>query len=100
VTPQPAMTQDEVLAAMKRGALVLRECSPVEDESPAAARLDQALAAVAALYEERDALRALSKRWRQIGAEHGPRIFTGNDHLLFANELDAALPPLPEGERK
>lgn len=33
----------------------------------------------------------LIDRWRKIGHEHGVHQFTGNDHLLFANELETAL---------
>lgn len=33
----------------------------------------------------------LAERWERIAAEQGVRQFTGNDHLLFANELRATL---------
>lgn len=38
-----------------------------------------------------DPLEALIKRWTELGKTHGVRQFTGNDHLLFANELRVAL---------
>lgn len=34
---------------------------------------------------------ALEKKWRDQGIEHGTRLFTGNDHLLFANELNVVI---------
>lgn len=36
-------------------------------------------------------LHRLGKNWERIAAEHGVRQFTGNDHLLFANELHAII---------
>lgn len=33
----------------------------------------------------------LVAKWREQAEVHGVRTFTGNDHALFANELDAAL---------
>lgn len=36
-------------------------------------------------------IRELADKWERIGNEHGPRQFTGNDHLLFANELRVRL---------
>ena len=38
-----------------------------------------------------EALNQLAERWEKQAAEHGVRQFTGNDHLLFANELRAAM---------
>lgn len=37
------------------------------------------------------AMHELVAKWEKAGREHGVRQFTGNDHLLFANELKAAL---------
>jgi hypothetical protein len=41
------------------------------------------------------ALNALADKWERIAATHGVRQFTGNDHLLFANELRAILAAAP-----
>lgn len=38
-----------------------------------------------------DAMRELIQKWRKLAEQHGVRTFTGNDHALFANELEAAL---------
>lgn len=38
-----------------------------------------------------DAVSALVKKWRKQAETHGARTSTGNDHALFANELEAAL---------
>jgi hypothetical protein len=37
------------------------------------------------------AMHELVAKWEKAGREHGVRQFTGNDHLLFANELKATL---------
>lgn len=39
----------------------------------------------------RDAVTSLVAKWRRQAAEHGVRTFTGNDHALFANELESLL---------
>ncbi len=39
----------------------------------------------------RVAMLLLADRWEKIAAEHGVRQFTGNDHMMFAKELRAAL---------
>lgn len=37
------------------------------------------------------AMHNLIAKWERTAREHGVRQFTGNDHLLFANELKATL---------
>lgn len=37
------------------------------------------------------AFRNLAERWQEIAKSHGVRQFTGNAHLLFANELLAVI---------
>jgi hypothetical protein len=39
----------------------------------------------------------LAEKWERQAAEHGVRQFTGNDHLLFANELRAQIDASPKG---
>lgn len=38
-----------------------------------------------------DAMVELIQKWRKLAEQHGVRTFTGNDHALFANELEVAL---------
>lgn len=39
----------------------------------------------------------LADKWEKQAAEHGVRQFTGNDHLLFANELRVQIDASPKG---
>jgi len=39
----------------------------------------------------------LAEKWERQAIEHGVRQFTGNDHLLFANELRAQIDASPKG---
>ncbi|WP_409475573.1 hypothetical protein [Stenotrophomonas sp. Y-13] len=39
----------------------------------------------------------LAEKWERQAAEHGVSQFTGNDHLLFANELRAQIDAGPKG---
>lgn len=49
--------------------------------------------------KEINSVRLLIEKWREIGAKHGVRHFTGNDHLLFANELEAVLSKAQSGDK-
>lgn len=40
----------------------------------------------------------LADKWEKQAAEHGVRQFTGNDHLLFANELRVQIDASPKGD--
>lgn len=67
----------------------LKRLDEIENSTPTAPGIDL-----------RSQMLRLAEKWERQAIEHGVRQFTGNDHLLFANELRVQIDVSPEGGRE